>query len=222
MFRKALLGVFVLLLCGTSTAWAQFSGFEFVEQSHKAEIGLLGGYMWTVSKDFSSPSGRVNADIKSTGFYGVEADINIRPGTQLVLLWTRQDTEFQLRGAGVPAGVPTSTPVNVEYWQIGTIGGVQKDNIMPYGKFTLGGTRYAIDQPGISDEWQFSVILGIGAKFYPNDKVAIRLEGTMPWTFTSGGVGFGFGTGGAGLYVGGNGIAQFTVALGVNILLGSQ
>jgi opacity protein-like surface antigen len=222
MFRKVLLVFVVVLLFGSSTAWAQMGGFEFQEQSHKAEIGILGGYAWTVSRDFSSSSGRVNADIKSTGYYGVEADVNVRPGMQLVLLWTRQDTEFKLKGAGVPPNVPTSTPVNVEYWQIGALQGVQKGDVMPYGKFTLGGTRYAIDQPGISDEWQFSVILGIGAKMYPSDKIAIRLEGTMPWTFTSGGVGFGFGTGGAGLYVGGNGIAQFTVALGVNILLGSQ
>ncbi len=213
-----------ILLFGSSTAWAQMSGFDFQQQSHKAEIGILGGYAWTVSKDFNSKYGRVNADIKSDGYYGVEVDVNLRPGAQLVLLWTRQDTEFQLRGAGLPPEdeLPRNTPVNVEYWQIGTIGGMQKGDVMPYGKFTLGGTRYVIDEPGVSDEWQFSIILGIGAKIYPSDKIAIRLEGTMPYTFTSGGVGFGIGTGGGGLYVGGNGIAQFTLALGVNILLGSQ
>jgi hypothetical protein len=181
--------------------------------------------MWTVSKDFTGPPpgfGNVNADIKSSGFYGIEADINVRPGMQLVLLWTRQDTETQLTGLGVPSDVPKNEPLIVEYWQIGALQGVQKGDVMPYGKFTLGGTRYAVDRPGLSDEWQFSVILGIGAKVYPSEKIAIRLEGTMPWTFTNGGVGLGFGSGGAGLYVGGSGIAQFTVALGVNILLGTQ
>jgi len=139
-----------------------------------------------------------------------------------VLLWTRQDTEAVFKGGGVPSNIDPNTPMIVEYWHIGALQGAQNGQVMPYGKFTLGGTRYAPDRPGISDEWQFSVILGIGAKIYPSEKIAIRLEGTMPWTFTNGGVGLGIGSGGASLYVGGNGIAQFTLALGVNILLGSQ
>ena len=222
MFRKALLGLVFTLLCGSSTAWAQWQGFDFVAQEHKAEIGLLGGYIWTTSKDFSSATGRVNADIQSSSFYGVEADVNVRPGMQLVLLWTRQDSKAELKGLGVPTDIPGSTNLIVEYWQIGALQGAQKGQVMPYGKFTLGGTRYAVDIPGISDEWQFSVILGLGAKFYPSDKIAVRFEGTLPWTFTNGGVGLGFGTGGAGFYVGGSGIAQWTLALGVNVLLGKQ
>jgi len=224
MFRKALVGLAVMLVCGASGAFAQaeWQGFAFEEQGHKAEIGLLGGYVWTVSKDFSTQNGRGNADIGSSEFYGAEIDVNIRPGMQLVLLWTQQDTDFLLKGNGIPPDVPTSTPVNVQYWHIGALQGAQNGQVMPYGKFTLGGTRYVIDVPGTSDEWQFSMIFGLGAKMYPSDKIAIRLEGTMPWTYTSGGVGFGFGSGGGGLYVGGSGIAQFTLALGINILLGSQ
>ncbi len=226
MGRKALLVLVVAFLGAASAAQAQRrsqpQGFAFQAQDHKAEIGFLGGYVWTTSKDLSTSLGPVNADIASSGFYGFEADVNVRPGTQLVLLWTRQDTEFKLKGLGVPSGTPLSTNVAVEYWQIGAISGMQKGNVLPYGKFTLGGTRYAPDVAGIDDEWQFSCIFGIGAKMYPNEKVALRFEATLPFTFTSGGVGVGFGTGGGGVYVGGTGIAQWTLALGVNVLIGKS
>lgn len=225
MARRTLLVLTVVLLCGASAAEAQRSrqqGFTFQEQTHKAEIGFLGGYVWTTSKDLSTSTGPVNADIKSSQFYGFEADVNVRPGMQLVLLWTRQDTDFQLKGLGIPAGVPASTGVAVEYWQIGGLSGMQKGNVMPYGKFTLGGTRFDPDVSSVDDEWQFSAIFGVGAKMYPNEKVAIRFEATLPFFFTSGGVGVGFGTGGGGVYVGGSGIAQWTLAAGVNILIGKS
>jgi opacity protein-like surface antigen len=223
MIQKTLIAFVALLLLGSSVATAQqLYGFTMEQQDHKAEIGILGGYVWTTSKDFSTTDGRVNADFKSSGYYGFEADINVRPGMQLVLLWTRQDTDAVLKGTGVPSFVPGSTPLAIEYWQIGALSGMQKGTTMPYGKFTLGGTRYALDSPGVSDEWQFSIILGLGVKVYPSDKIAIRLEGTLPWTYTNGGVGLGFGTGGAGFYVGGNGIAQWTLNAGINVLLGSN
>lgn len=222
MFRKVLITVAAMAMLGGSTASAQMSGFSFTEQSHVAEVGVLGGYSWTTSKSFSTVTGPVNFDLKSTEYWGVEVDLNVRPGTQLVLLWTYQDTDVQLSGIGIPTGVPKSTPINVQYWQIGGLSGMQRGNVMPYGKFTLGATRYALDDPGTSDEWQFSMILGLGAKMYPNEKIAIRLEGALPFTYFNGGVSMGVGTGGAGLYVGGNGVAQWTVSLGVSVLLGNK
>jgi opacity protein-like surface antigen len=200
----------------------QFAGFEFTEQSHVAEVGVLGGYAWTTSKNFSTVNGPANVDFKSSEYWGVEIDLNVRPGAQLVLLWTYQDTDAQLTGIGVPSDVPRSTPLNIQYWQIGGLSGMQRGNVMPYGKFTLGATKYSLDDPGASDEWQFSMILGLGAKMYPNDKIAIRLEGALPFTYFNGGMSVGIGTGGAGVYVGGNGVAQWTVTLGVNVLLGKK
>jgi hypothetical protein len=225
MVRKLLLACLAVLLCGATAAEAQRrsqkSGFAFQEQDHKAEIGVIGGYVWTTALDFATSLGPVSADIADSEFFGIEADINVRPGTQLVLLWQQQNSDFELKGIGVPSGVLSSTGVNVQYWQIGGLGGMQNGKVMPYGKFTLGGTRYQVD--GFTgDEWQFSMIFGIGAKIYPNERIAIRLEGTLPFTVTNGGVGVGVGTGGAGVYMSGTGISQWTVALGANILLGSQ
>ena len=145
----------------------------------------------------------------------------MRPGAQLVLLWTRQSTDYQLKGLGLPSSVKTSGPMTVEYWQIGGLSGMQNGNVMPYGKFTLGATRYDVEGAP-SEEWQFSMILGLGAKIYPNDKIAVRLEGSLPFTYVNGGIGMGFGTGGAGVYVSGNGIAQWNLSLGVSVLLGKR
>jgi hypothetical protein len=90
---------------------------------------------------------------------------------------------------------------------------------MPFGMVTLGGVKYSFDQLGYEDMWKFSMILGLGAKFYVNEKIALRVQGRMPFAFLGSSVGFGVGTGGAYAGVSGYGIAQFDVSIGLAILL---
>ena len=87
-------------------------------------------------------------------------------------------------------------------------------NVMPYGLFSLGGTRYA-ESGGADDIWKFSVILGLGAKVYMSEKIGLLVQGRMPFTFTGGGIGIG--TGGASIV--GTGIAQFDIGAGLMILM---
>ena len=84
-------------------------------------------------------------DIKDSGIWGIEADITVRPGAQLVLLYSRQDSEitFGYRDDEIIAG-----NVAVEHWQIGGMSGVQKGKVMPFGMFTLGGTRIVPEWTG--------------------------------------------------------------------------
>jgi len=217
MFRRILViaALAALVLADASSVFAQSSrrgrqtrGPAY-GQSHKFEIVGLGGYAWTVSRriTFPQPLGTGDVDIKDSPFWGIEAAFNAQPGGQLILLYRRQDSDAEFRGVNLTYA---SVPIAVEYWHIGGLGGIPKENgkVLPFTSITLGGTRYIFDT---DDEWKFSLIIGLGAKIYPSERLGFKIQGSMPWTITNGGMGVGFGGGGAGVYVGGTGIVQFDV-----------
>ena len=166
-----------------------------------------GGYAWTRSIDawYGAYSGEL--DIKDSGIWGIEADITMRPGAQLVLLYSRQDSEITFGARDVES---ITGNVAVEHWQIGGMSGVQKGKVMPYGLFTLGGTRIVPEWSGATsdDVWKFSIIFGLGAKIYINEKIGLRVQGRMPWIIVDGGAYMGCGGGGCYTSFGGSGMVQ--------------
>jgi hypothetical protein len=188
--------------------------------THRAEIIPYYGYVWTTGRQFSSPTGPGTVDLQSSDMFGVLVDINVRPGGFFELGYQRQNTGLTFKG-GFPPISEKLTDMAVEYYQIGGVGGVKNDNIFGFTKFTLGATRYAPKEPGFSDDWRFSIVLGLGAKMYVNERLALRVEGDMPFTVFSGGAGIGIGPGGGYVSLGGSGIAQWQVFGGVCVLLGS-
>jgi hypothetical protein len=222
MYRKVLLLVVVSMTVQMTLAWGQGRqmpyGFEFQEQTHKIEITPLGGYVWTVSRDGYFDNVQGSLDLESGGYWGIAVDINLpKQGAQLELLYRRQDTELTWKPR---SGIKESFgDVGVEYWQIGMVGGVQKDKVMPFTMFTLGATHYDFKSASIDSEWKFSMIFGLGAKIYMSQRIALRLQGSMPFTFTSGGAGVGCSFGGCYPTVGGSGIFQFDLTAGIAILI---
>lgn len=215
--------IVVVLTVAAGTASAQKDvggGFEFgAKQQHRFEITPFAGYVWSASVNGSINDGTTirsgEFDLKSSGFYGVAVDINAKPGFQLELLWQRADTELEFKGV---SGVKQSLgDVAVEYWQIGGVTGVQRENIMPFTSFSLGGVRLA-PKDG-DDVWKFGVILGLGAKIYLSEKIGIRLQGRLPWIITDFGAGLGIGTGGVSAGIVGGGIIQADLSAGLIILL---
>jgi hypothetical protein len=117
----------------------------------------------------------------------------------------------------------------VNYFQIGGLGFVAQGKAHPFASFSLGATWYdpaqrTIDVDGrtlqIGDEWRFSMILGLGAKYFPSDRVALRVQGHLYGTFldTGGGVFCGFGGCSLGLF--GAGIFQADLSGGLTIAVG--
>jgi opacity protein-like surface antigen len=188
-----------------------------MQQEHRIEILGYGGYSWTGALDawYGSYSGEL--DIKDSGFWGIEADITVRPDAQLVLLYHRQDSEatFGYGDTEFLAG-----DISLEHWQIGGMSGVQRGKVMPFGMFTLGGTRIIPKFTGATsdDVWKFSIIFGLGAKFYVNEKIGIRVQGRMPWIIVDGGAYMGCGTGGCYTSFGGAGIVQGDVSGGLFVM----
>jgi hypothetical protein len=210
------------LLCATvsSTAFAQYTAQSTPYGSapaSKADIVLLGGYAFTMSKDIypvGLPAGQL--DINDNAYYGIALDINVarRPDKtgQLRLMYRREDSEMVFRPS-IPGGA-TVNPIDcaIEYWQIGGVGGIRRGKAMPFTAVTLGGTRFAASG---ADEWKFSMIFGLGVKVYSSPKMGLMLQANWPITFTDTWGGVTVGTGGAGVAMGGTGVSQLDIGGGL-------
>lgn len=222
MSRRILFLIALMIAVPMVVGYAQESraqyGFEFQELTHKIEITPMGGYVWTASREGYYDTVRGNLDLESNGYWGVAVDITLpKPGAQLELLYRRQDTEMTWKPAG---GLKqTISDTGVEYWQIGMVGGMKRGNVMPFSLFTLGASRFDFKDSGLDDEWKFAMTFGLGAKVYMGERIALRLQGTMPFTFTNGGAGVGCNFGGCYPSFGGTGIFQFDLTAGIAILL---
>jgi hypothetical protein len=147
--------------------------------------------------------------------WGIEIDVPVRPDGQLVLLYNRQESEVTIKEN---LSKETIGDIVTEFWHIGGMGGVPQGKLFPYTMATLGGTRFSSLQ-GANDSWKFSFIFGLGVKYYVNDRIALKVQGRVPYTFFSGGLGIGIGTGGASIVAGGTGIMQGDVSAGLLLLL---
>ena len=169
---------------------------------HRFELGGQYGYVWTFEYD--------GVDIKDSPFWAATLDLNVHPFAQLELLYRRQDADMVVKG------LTTQTfPISVEYFHIGLVKAIKRSpKAMPYTVLTLGASRFN-DKDLSSDEWKFSVIPGIGVKYYASERIALRCQADLPISFMGGGVGFGTG----GVSVGGWGITQIGVSAGLSVLL---
>lgn len=208
--------VFMAAVClsATGAAAQQMKVYRYNERTaSKVEIVPFGGYVWSFSKDFYyNVSGQL--DFKDSGYFGVNVDVNVRPGGQLRLTYRRQDTTAQFRSALLAE--PFDTDGAIEYWHIGGIAGVPRNNVLPYGMVTLGGTRYLAQG---DDIWKFSMIFGLGAKIYTSGKFGLQVQASFPFTFINGGGSISCGGGGCFTSVGGTGLGQFDVGGGLVISL---
>ena len=116
----------------------------------------------------------------------------MKEGVQLELMWYMQPTRLDVRVFPSPT-YETVFDMDVHYIQIGGIYGIQQDNILPYGTFSLGATIFHPKDRGFSDEWRFSATFGLGAKVYLSERIGIRLDGRLLFPFTGGAIWVGSG-----------------------------
>jgi len=211
--------LFSIMAVGSASAQTrrQTSQTRMSQAQHKVELNVFGGYRFTFSRRVCQ-IGCGDMDLKDSGFWALELDINVQPYTQLALLYDRQDTQITFNSDNPTRPKETLGDVALEYWHIGGIRGVPQGNVMPFGMFTLGATRLNYKNSNLSDDWFFSMILGGGAKIYASERLGIRLQARLPFTFTNTFWGVGCGGGGCGTTVGGYGVAQFDVSAGLMLL----
>ena len=225
MKRTILVLAVLLLSLSAGSAFAQARGAQprrtsYLRMTHRLEISGYYGYVWTGSRtvQFIDQDNNLrygDLDIADSPMWGIQIDVPTRPDAQLVLLYNRQESEVTVKEGRTQ---DTIGDVVVEYFHIGGLGGIPQGNLMPYSMVTLGGTRYS-SLNAVDDSWKFSLIFGLGAKWYVNDRIAFRVQGRVPYTFFSGSLGLGVGTGGVSVVAGGTGIIQGDLSAGVTLLI---
>ena len=170
MIKKSTLAFALVFVLGSSPAWAQ-----------KAEITPFIGYQ------FGGKVALVNGDVKlkDAANFGAILDFTVRPGGQVELSYTRQNTQLQWRPF---IGVGEDIDMSVEYFQIGGLGYVMKGDARPFVSATLGATHFnpkanEIGGRTIDSEWRFSFVFGLGVKYFPSQRVGLRLASHLYSTF---------------------------------------
>jgi hypothetical protein len=167
--------VIICLVLGVTKVWGQGQrGVDIIPYFGYSFGGKVNGF-------------NAEGKIVDSEAYGVAVDFALpfREGAQLELMWYMQPTRLDVRVFPQPNREPVFD-MDVHYIQIGGIYGIQQDNILPYGTFSLGATIFHPKTNQFSDEWRFSATLGLGAKVYLSERVGIRLDGRLLLPFTGG------------------------------------
>ncbi len=199
---KTIFSLLILVLT-SSIAFAQLQPMQ--PKSNVRGVELTGMYGYQIGGSLDSYDGKLT--IKDSDNMMLAVDIPVRYGMMVELSFTRQSSYLQLKewGSGVTSNL---TDLVLEYYQIGTIKGIQKGKMVPFGQVSLGATRFNPSNSIYSDQWVFSVTLGLGVKFHLNDRFGIRLQADMLIPMRFSGVGFWFGTGGGSAGITADGFLQ--------------
>ncbi len=115
--------------------------------------------------------------------YGLILDFATGPGTQLEVLYARQETSLEQRDDAT-GSVTTLFDMAVEYFQAGVL---YEPEIFrttrPFGSLTAGVTHYQAQEPGRSGEWRFSGGFGGGVKISVAPHVGFRADARILFTF---------------------------------------
>ena len=152
---------------------------------------------------------------------GVILNVPLQSGAQLELLFAHQETSLKLTERGTNLQ-ETLFDMAMEYIQAGALYEAdRKGRLKAFGTGTVGVTHYNPKESGRSSEWRFSGGLGIGAKSFFSERVAIRTEARLMFTLINA-EGSIFCSGGSGCLtnVEGTGVAQLLFTAGLTFKLG--
>lgn len=205
--RLAAAALVVAVVCGAGSAGArELRGFD---------VTPFMGYQF--GGKFTSYQGDLN--VVDNQNYGILVDIPVNPsGVKAEILYSRQDTVFELRTRPPDRLTRYFFDVAVEYYNVGAIFEKPRGKVRPYGAVTLGGARFAPKTGDYSDEWFFNITFGGGAKAYLSKHVGLRLDlrALAPMTFS--GTGLWVGTGGVDFgMAAGSVITQGNISLGLMV-----
>ena len=205
----------VCLLLVPSASWAQHVG-------DKELTGQIGYQYWgtqTFVNSFGYPAGDVHVNAALT--YGGLLSLFIRDYYAAEIQYSYSTGDLIARPEG-PFGDTKIADLATQYIQVyGTrFVPVKPDKMDAFVMGGLGATGYSAS--GFDSRWLFSFGVGLGLKIHTNEKMSIRIQQRFLVPVQWGEGGFYFGTGGAGVSVGGgSSIIQGDTSLGLVLKLGS-
>jgi len=205
--------VMMLMLLVPAVASAQHVGDK--------EVSGLVGWQWGGTQEYANYAGypagdfHANANLNYAGaftvfvrdYYGVEFNYSF------------QSTDLLVRPNSLPeVTLGKMTTQYIHAYGVRTM--PMKEKVDGFVLAGLGATSFSAE--GFETHWLFSVGAGLGVKIHTSDKLAIRLQSRMLLPIQWGETGLYFGTGGAGVSVGGgSSLIQGDVSAGLTIKLGS-
>jgi len=117
--------------------------------------------------------------------YGLTADIYLGPETRLALSYSRQPTEID--AAELPeefAGTSGGIDLDIDYYHLGGVyeWSAKETRGRPFVFSSLGLTRF-VPGGGFESDSRFSLGFGGGGKFPVSERVGIRVQGQLLFTF---------------------------------------
>jgi opacity protein-like surface antigen len=206
LIRKNTFQVFIaalLLTAGTSFIYAQSlkPSKSFGRQSSKVEITPFFGYQFTGAHDIYA--GEIDISDNANFGLSVNYDIPYKRGMQFEFFWLMQNSVLNKKDYATGVTEPLFD-LTTHYFHAGGIYGMRKGNMLPFISAGLGTTLFHPDSRLYTDEWFFSFSLGLGLKYYINDRFGIRLQGRMLLPVLWNGGGLWCGTGGCSIGMGAN------------------
>jgi hypothetical protein len=138
-----------------------------------------------VGRQFGGKLGTRTGELKipKAWNYGLILDFVTGPGTQLEVLYARQETSLVQR-VDSTASDSTLWDLAVEYFQVGVLYEPEiSRTTRPFGSLTAGATHYQAQEPGRSGEWRFSGGFGGGVKISVAPHVGFRGDARILFTF---------------------------------------
>jgi hypothetical protein len=213
---QRLLLVILVLAMSAGSAWAERPAID---------LNFYADYVWTSAISASVPDGSGgytsgDFDIKSNPAFGIALDVEVRPGTQLEILYQRQDSKTTFKRGGIGGGTTDELwDTATSYYHIGALQGFRRGKWLPFTGGTLGATSFDPQGAGLDTEWKFSFAFHGGAKVYLNDRVGLRFHGRIFASLVDSGAGLWLGPGGVSLSIGGSAIWQWDLGGGIVITL---
>jgi hypothetical protein len=121
-------------------------------------------------------------DLKDDWTYGICVGVDLDFDDQLEFMWSRQDSRFTIRSAGITENFDLS----VEYFHLGIVRHLDSGRSRPYLVGSLGATHANPDAADLSSDTRFSLAGGGGIKMMATDHLGIRLEGRVYATLMNG------------------------------------
>jgi len=173
----------------------------------RVQVGAQVG--WRFGSSIDAPGGEVglNGDWAYTG----NVDVRLNPNTLLELTYTYMPTEVEFHPfVGFDSEL---TDLDIHYMQAGVQSEVPAGIARPFVGLALGAAYYN-PQENIDSETYFLSTVMAGVKLNPSERVGVRFQASLPYTWTGSDAAVFCGFGGCDYAYVGDGILQLDLSAG--------
>lgn len=169
-----------------------------LQDIHAQSVELNGFYGWQLAGKFKLYYGDLY--LENAPNYGAKLSYGLSTTTFAEVSYMRSDSEAWYRPFDLSEPVSDTFGYSSNYIMLGALQEADLGKIRPFGTMAVGLVIWSPKEDIVDSYVQFHLTLGGGIKYWINDFLGIRLQGSMmmPMIFNGGGFGCGIGTGGSG------------------------